>query len=85
LVETIPSFTETWVLDGLGKSKLLEQAVNNTLEKCLIDLPPSYKEVLNITPLQIFYGGKALFGSSSKTQTVSPVASAGGWGNKKEL
>jgi hypothetical protein len=78
LDENIPSFIETRVLDRFGNSELLEQAVNKTMENSLIDLLPSYKEVLNRTPLQIFFGGKPLFGSSSKTKTVSSAASARG-------
>jgi hypothetical protein len=72
-------------LDGFGNFELLEQAVNKTVEESLIDLLPSYKEVLNRSPLQIFSGGKTLFGSGSKTKTVSPTASVGGWGIKNEL
>jgi hypothetical protein len=82
LGETFSSFSVSGFLDGGGIYDFLELGVNKTMEDSLSDLLPSYKEVLNRIPLQIFLGGKTHSESISKTNTNNPFASGGDWGGK---
>jgi hypothetical protein len=68
LEEPFSFFKEPGVSVGLGDSVTIEQFVNQIVEDSLTDLIPSYKEVLSQTPIQIFSGGKTLYGSCPKTK-----------------